>query len=591
VFRTAQLGSSLCNWEHRGVPRHAILATVPFRGTVTSGPGVPTHSTFESAFTHAPIGMALVDVTGQVLRVNDALCRITGHTADQLCSRSLRDLSDPHDIDVDAAQMMELRAGPIQRYQVEKRYQHAWGHPVWVLLSVSLVRDGTGQPLHFIAQVQDISERKQLEGRLEHLVDHDFLTSLFNGRHFEHRLAAELKSAARYGGGGAVLLLDLDHFKAVNDQFGHKAGDDLLKTVSAALRGRIRETDILARLGGDEFGIILPQVDAEQAQVVAEEMVNALRRQTAMLADHRIAVTASVGIALFDGLTDVEILAAADLAMYEAKEAGRDRVAIYRPLADGPPRVSARLAEAERIQRALTQDQFVLYCQPILDLATNKVSQYELLLRLRTDDGTLLSPGAFLYVAERFGTILAIDAWVVQQAIALIATQAQAGRPLTVNVNLSAKSIGDSHLVAVVDRALADTRIDPACLVFELTETAAIGNIDHAKKFMMELMSRGCRFALDDFGSGFGSFYYLKHLPFDYFKVDGDFIRGFGANTTDQLVVEAIVGIARGMGKKTVAEFVTDQAMSDRLRGSGIDYAQGFHIGMPRPIVEAFAQE
>jgi diguanylate cyclase (GGDEF)-like protein/PAS domain S-box-containing protein len=547
-------------------------------------------SAFENAFTHAPIGMALVNMSGRLLRVNDALSRITGYTAEEACARSLCDLSDPRDVDVDAFQLVQLLDGHIQRYQVEKRYRHAWGHSVWVLLSVSLVRDDNDRPLHFIAQLQDISERKELEGHLEHLVDHDFLTGLFNGRHFDQALAHEIRSAARYRSGGAVLLVDLDHFKAVNDQFGHKAGDDLLKTVAAALRGRIRETDVLARLGGDEFGIIVPQVDAEQAELVAEGIVNALGRQTAMLAEHQIPVTASVGVALFDGLTNIEILAAADLAMYEAKEAGRNRFAVYQALSNVRPRVSSRLTEAERIQRALTHNQFELYCQPILDLANNEVSQYELLLRLRTDDGGLLAPSAFLYVAERFGTILAIDSWVVRQAVALIATHANTGRSLTLNVNISAKSIGNPQLVAVIDHALADTGIDPACLVFELTETAAIGNIDHAKTFTTDLRSRGCRFALDDFGSGFGSFYYLKHLPFDYFKIDGDFIRGFGANTIDELVIEAIVGIARGMGKKTVAEFVTDQDMTDRLRRSGIDYAQGFHIGVPRPIVETFGQ-
>ena len=554
------------------------------------GTGALPRSAFENAFTHAPIGMAFVDLAGRLLRVNDALCRITGYTAEQMCTLSLRDLSDPHDADVDANQNLELLEGRVQAYQIERRYQHAWGHSVWVLLSVSLVRDEEGRPVHLIAQVQDIAARKELEGRLEDLVDHDFLTTLFNGRRFEQALAQEVKSAARYGGGGAMLLLDLDHFKVVNDQFGHKAGDDLLKTVAAALRGRIRETDVLARLGGDEFGIILPQVDAGQAEVVADGIVKALRRQTAMLAEHQIRVTGSVGVALFDGFTNIEIMAAADLAMYEAKEAGRDRFALYRPRSDGQPRASLRLAAAEGIQRALTQDQLELLCQPILDLATNEVSQYELLLRLRTDEGRLLPPSAFLYIAERFGSIVAIDSWVVQQAVTLIAAQADAGRSLTLHVNISAKSIGEAQLVAVVDRALTDARIDPACLVFELTETAAIGNIDQAKTFMTELRSRGCGFALDDFGSGFGSFYYLKHLPFDYFKIDGDFIRGFGANTIDQLVVEAIVGIARGMGKKTVAEFVTDQDMTDRLRRSGIDYAQGFHIGVPRPIGEAFAQ-
>jgi diguanylate cyclase (GGDEF)-like protein/PAS domain S-box-containing protein len=546
-------------------------------------------SAFESAFTHAPIGMALVAMDGRLLRVNDALCRITGYTSEQLRARAFRDLSYPHDVDVDAPQSLELLEGRAPSYQVEKRYQHAWGHSVWVLLSVSLVRDDEGRPLHLIAQIQDIAERKKLEGRLEQLVDHDYLTAIFNGRRFEEALAQETKSAARYGGGGAVVLIDLDHFKAVNDRFGHKAGDDLLKAVAATLRERIRETDVLGRLGGDEFGIILPHVNAEQAAVVVEGIVKALRRHTATMADLQIPITASVGVALFDGLTNMELLAAADLAMYEAKEAGRNRFAFYRPSADGRPRPSSRLAEAERIQRALTHNQLELYCQPILDLANNRVSQYELLLRLRTDGGRLLPPSAFLYVAERFGTILAIDSWVVEQAVALVAAQARAGRSVTVHVNISAKSIGNPQLLAAIDRALG-SRIDPACLVFELTETAAIGDLERAKRFTTELRSRGCLLALDDFGAGFGSFYYLKHLPFDYFKIDGDFIRGFGANTIDQLVVEAIVGIARGMGKKTVAEFVTDQDMTDRLRRSGIDFAQGFHIGEPRPIAEAFPQ-
>jgi EAL domain-containing protein (putative c-di-GMP-specific phosphodiesterase class I) len=236
-------------------------------------------------------------------------------------------------------------------------------------------------------------------------------------------------------------------------------------------------------------------------------------------------------------------------------------------------------------------DRLELYCQPILNLANDEVSQYELLIRLRTDDGQLLPPSAFLYVAERFGTIVSIDSWVVQQAVALIAAEARAGRSLTLNLNISARSVGNAQLVTAIDRALEDSRIDPSRLVFEITETAAIGNIELAKKFTTDLRSRGCRFALDDFGVGFGSFYYLKHLPFDYFKIDGDFIRGFGANTVDQLVVEAIVGIARGMGKKTVAEFVTDQDMVERLRSSGIDYAQGFHVGVPRSIAEVFTQQ
>jgi diguanylate cyclase (GGDEF)-like protein/PAS domain S-box-containing protein len=548
------------------------------------------HSAFENAFTHAPIGMALVNMDGTLQRVNDALCRITGYTAGEMCAGRFRDLSDPADVDVDQLQLDELLDGRIQTYQIEKRYRHASGHPVWVLLNVSLIRDDEGEPSHLIAQVQDITARKTLEEHLEHLVDHDSLTTLFNGRRFEQELDREMRSASRYGGGGAVLLLDLDHFKEVNDRFGHRTGDDLLKGVAAALRSRIRETDIIARLGGDEFGIILPQVDMAQAEAAADGIVKTLRGQTAMLAGQQLPVTASVGIALFDDLTGPELLAAADLAMYAAKEAGRNQFALYHAVAGAVARPSSRLPEAERIRRALSHDQLVLHCQPILHLATNVISQYELLVRLRTDEGELLPPSAFLYVAERFGTIVAIDCWVVRQAVALIASEARAGRSLTLNLNMSAKSIADPRLLAVIDQALTESGIDPSRLVFELTETAAIGNIEHAKSFTTGLRVRGCRFALDDFGTGFGSFYYLKNLPFDYFKIDGDFIRGFGTNTTDQLVVEAIVGIAKGMGKETVAEFVTGEEMLNRLRQSGVDFAQGFHVGVPLPIEETFAE-
>jgi diguanylate cyclase (GGDEF)-like protein/PAS domain S-box-containing protein len=302
-------------------------------------------SAFESAFTYAPIGMALVDMAGRLLRANDALCRITGYTSVEMRLRAFQDLADPHDVSLDSLEMAKLLDGRIQSYQVEDRYRHAAGHLVWVLLSVSVVRDDAGRPLYLIVQAQDISERKDLEGRLEHLVDHDYLTALFNRRYFEQALTRETRSVARYGGGGAVLLLDLDHFKAVNDRFGHHAGDELLKAAARALRGRIRETDILARLGGDEFGIILPQVDLREAEVVADGIVKALRCQAAMRTP--IPVTASVGVALFDGLRNVEILAAADLAMYQAKKAGRDRFEVFRPQSGA---ASETIAEADRGQ-------------------------------------------------------------------------------------------------------------------------------------------------------------------------------------------------------------------------------------------------
>ena len=311
---------------------------------------------FESAFDNAPIGMALIATDDRWLQVNDALCRITGHTEAALKATTLRAITHPDDIDLDAENLSQLLAGQIPSYQVEKRYQHAWGHYVWVLVTASIVRDEDRGPLYIVTQVQDISERKELSRRLEYFVNHDFLTGLFNRRHFELELARETERVARYGSPGAVLVIDLDNFKDVNDTFGHKAGDDVLKGVAGLLRQRLRHTDVVARLGGDEFAVLLPQTDADHAQTVADEVVKALGRQTAVLADQSIRVTASIGVTLFDGLTDIEVLAYADRAMYEAKEGGRNRVAMYRPVPAGKERGSTRLIEAERIRRALEED-------------------------------------------------------------------------------------------------------------------------------------------------------------------------------------------------------------------------------------------
>ena len=539
---------------------------------------------FRSAFTGAPIGMALVDMEGRLLQVNDALCRIIGLTQEGLTATTLDAITHPEDLDRDARSFCDLLGGKIPNYQVEKRYRHAWGHYLWVLLSVSLVRDPRGAPLHLVAQVQDISERKQLATRLEYLIDHDFLTGLFNRRRFQEELVREVERISRYGARGAVLMIDLDNFKKVNDAFGHKAGDDLLKGVAGALRHRRRQSDVLARVGGDEFAMLLPETNVEQAQVLAESIVKALGRHVVVLGEQTIHITASVGVAPLDGLGAVEVLEFADSAMYQAKEAGRNRVASQRGSGRHTDRVSRR-NEVEQIRTALEENRLLLYCQPILDLKRNEVRQYELLLRLRSDAcAEPLSPNSFLYVAERFNLIQEIDCWVACKGIDLIAEYRRAGRRLTLHVNLSGKSIGDPRVAALIEDAISGAGIDPACLIFELTETTAITNIEDARAFAHRLKGRGCQFALDDFGAGFGSFYYLKRLPFDYFKIDGDFIQGIAASPMDQLVVGAIVGIARGMGKKTIAEFVPDEDARRLLEKSGVDYAQGYHVGRPGPL-------
>jgi len=279
------------------------------------------------------------------------------------------------------------------------------------------------------------------------------------------------------------------------------------------------------------------------------------------------------------------VLVEADLAMYDAKEAGRDRYAIAEGgVADGP--LGARISWADLIRDALAEDRFVLHAQPIVDVGSGRIGQYELLLRMVDRDGELVAPGAFLSVAERFDLIGEIDRWVVRRAIAMLAEATAAGHDITVEVNLSGRSTGDPELLALIERELRDSGVDPSRLIFEITETTAVANIPAAQHFSARLADLGCRFALDDFGAGFGSFYYLKHLPFDYLKIDGEFVRQCAENRTDQLVIQAVVDIARGLGKRTVAEQAGDDATLALLRRMGVDQAQGYFLGRPAPLDE-----
>jgi diguanylate cyclase (GGDEF)-like protein/PAS domain S-box-containing protein len=540
---------------------------------------------FENAFGTAPIGMALIDMEGRWLQVNQALYRITGHTEDSLRRLSLREMTHADDLDIDARDRRRLLSGRISSYQVEKRCRHALGHYVWGLLTVSLVRDEQGEALYFITQLQDISEQRQLAGRLKYLADHDSLTGLYNRRRFEQALAHEAERIARYGTRAAVLLIDLDHFKSVNDSFGHQVGDDVLKRVAASLRQRLRQADVLARIGGDEFAVLLAQTEADRAEVVAADIVKTLRRQTAVLADVSIRITASVGVSMFGGLPPTEVLACADLAMYEAKEAGRNRMAVYRPQEGHRPKTSARFGGVERIRLALGEDRLRLDGQPILDLETGQVSSYELLLRLPDDcQGASLPPHALLYAAQSVDLMRAIDAWVVGKAIGLLADHARAGQRLRLNVNLSSASVRDPNLADLAEEALTESGVDPSLLTFEIAETTVVANLEPVKTLVRRLGSR-CRFAVDDFGGGPGSFFMLREVAFDCLKIDGALIRGL-QGSVNRLVLQAVCDLARALGTKTVAQLLDDPDAVQLARQIGIDLAQGGAVGPPRPIAE-----
>jgi diguanylate cyclase (GGDEF)-like protein/PAS domain S-box-containing protein len=543
---------------------------------------------FRTAFEEAPVGMALAHLDGKLVQVNHALSEITGRSREQLEATTLGSITHPDDYGRDREEMQRLIAGETSHYRAERRYLHASGDFVPVDLSVAVIRDAAGEARHFLAQVHDITERKRFEGQLQHLADHDALTGMFNRRRFEDELERELATAARYEISGAVLAIDLDHFKYVNDSLGHSVGDDLIGRVSTIFRARLRDTDIIARLGGDEFAVILPGTDELEAVTIAEGLLGAVREEGRLdaTAGGPKRVTASIGVTLFGepSQTREGVLVESDIAMYDAKEAGRDRVKVYDRRQNQQERMHAGMTWVDRIRDALEEDRLVLYAQPILALNADVIPRYELLIRMLGEDGDVIPPGTFLDIAERFGLIQTIDRWVLHQAVELLAAQKQAGRSIELAINVSAKSVMDPELPALVTSELEAAGIDGKGLCFEVTETAAIVNVERAKNFARTLSELGCEFALDDFGAGFASFYYLKHMVFDYVKIDGDFIHNLPESHINQLVVQSVVAIARGLGKRTIAEFVGDEETLDLLKSYGVDYAQGFHVGKPQPL-------
>ena len=555
---------------------------------------------FRRAFEDAPVGMAIMDPRGRFVQANDALLAMTGYTRAQLTSMSIAELSHPDHHDEGLGKGRQLLGGEVPSYEIQARLLASDGDVVWVDCNVSLARDARGAPRHLIAHVVDVTDRRKQAPELEHLATHDPLTGLLNRRAFEAELDQHAAESARYGAAGALLVLDIDHFKYVNDSHGHSVGDALIARVAAALRGRVRSSDVLARLGGDEFAVLLPRADEAEARTVGEALRQAVRtanvaagtaadsESLSMSWAHR--VTTSLGVALFEsfrGHGAADVLAAADLAMYAAKEAGRDRLVVHHPSDRDQQRMQARVRWLNRIRNAVEHERLALWAQPIHDLATGAANRYELLLRMIGEDGEVVAPDDFLGVAERFGMMPEIDRWVAVQAITLLQKQHAAGNDVTVEVNVSGRSMGDADLLAAVERELARQPVPAGRLVFEVTETAAVADMEEAQRFAARLSELGCSFALDDFGAGFGSFYYAKHLPFDYLKIDGEFVRNCRTSRVDQVVIDSVVELARGLGKRTVAEFVQDEESVQLLRASGVDFGQGYYLGRPRPVADA----
>ncbi len=419
-------------------------------------------------------------MNGRFEAVNQALCNLMGYTSEQLCASDFVSITHHDDVEPGIGALESMVSGLTDVYRTEKRLLHADGHDIWVTLSTTVVRDDD-RPLYFLSHFLDITDRKQFESRLQHLADHDPLTGMANRHSFEATLNRHVSTVARHGHAGALLVLDLDHFKQINDTLGHSAGDELIASLASVVRRRLRPTDVIGRLGGDEFAVMLPYSSRDHAEHVASNLLDAIRAEVTVLRGaHQRKVTTSIGIAMFDdpNLTGAEILINADLAMYDAKEAGRDRYAVHET-AETRPTTRARLAWVDRITHALDHDRFILYAQPIMHLATRKIARHELLLRMIAEDGTIISPATFLSVAEKFGLISRIDRWVVDHAITALA--AHPDHELAFEINLSGVSMGDNDLLTFIEQRLAESPgIKPSQLTFEVTETAAVANLGDA---------------------------------------------------------------------------------------------------------------
>ncbi len=453
-------------------------------------------------------------------------------------------------------------------------------------ISAAPIHDRDGTVIGVVLICRDVTEIHRITLQLSYQASHDSMTGLINRREFERRLERVL-STAKMEESHALLYLDLDQFKIVNDTCGHVAGDELLRQVSSILAREVRKRDTLARLGGDEFGVLLEQCPRDQALGIAHQMRLAIQNFCFFWEDRSFRIGVSIGLVpIKPGIdTLASVFQTADSACYAAKELGRNRVHVYQT---GDLELAQRHGEMQwipRIQEALAENNFTLYFQPIIPMDSKDGVHYEVLLRMLNRNGDLMLPSVFIPVAERYNQMQAIDRWVVQHAFEALGDPAIVPATIGLAINLSGQSLSDPRFLEFVEQQIVSKTIQMERICFEITETAAIGNLIHAQRFFSALKPRGCRFALDDFGSGLSSFAYLKTLPVDFLKIDGSFVKDMANDPIDFAMVEAIHRIGHVMGIETIAEFVESEAIFGLLKTIGVNYAQGHCLAVPKPLV------
>ncbi|HYL05702.1 MAG TPA: EAL domain-containing protein [Thermoanaerobaculia bacterium] len=483
-----------------------------------------------------------------------------------------------------------LEAGAIVRSAGHALLLSANGQEYSVHHSAAPIRDAAGRAQGVVLVFKDVTELRDLEREMTYLASHDPLTGLLNRREFERRLERAVRSARLEERDHALLYLDLDEFKVINDTCGHLVGDEMLKQVTSLLRTGVRRSDALARLGGDEFGVLLEDCPAPKARQTAEELRRILRSFRFSFREQVFEVGASIGLVPIGPASGdlAQLLSAADAACYVAKDRGRNRVHEYEPDDTGVAQHYGEMRWIQRINSALEERRFRLYYQtiePVAGGAAEPGGFCEILVRMLDRDGQVIEPAAFVAAAERYHLIGTLDRWVVQTAFGAVAEAQRTGSQTLFAINVSGQSLADETFLPFVLEQLYSRAIDGRRICFEITETAAMSRLGSALRFLSTLREQGCRFALDDFGGGLSSFAYLRNLPVDFLKIDGGLVQDMASDPVKRAMVESINRIGHVMGLRTIAEWVETKKVLDVLREAGVDYAQGFWFSRTEPLI------
>jgi diguanylate cyclase (GGDEF)-like protein/PAS domain S-box-containing protein len=527
---------------------------------------------------------------GKILYVNAMAGTLFDLNADNIGEYTFSSLFNKSD---SSLEFLQLLASSEQIYGHELLLKAQEEDSVWISINAKTILLQGEQVV--CCALQDISEAHELSSQLSYQAAYDALTGLVNRREFEYRLQRVIRTAEQERSENAMCFLDLDQFKVINDTCGHIAGDELLRQVAQLLQNNIRKRDTLARLGGDEFAVLLEICSLDQAMRVANSIRETIQDYRFIWENNSFNIGVSIGLVPINCENEniTEVMKRADAACYEAKEQGRNRVHVYHP---GDEEISYRHGEMQwvaRITSALEQNRLQLWAQKIIPIKeTRRGEHYELLLRMIDSDGDIILPSIFLPAAERYNLISRLDRWVVATALTWFKKHPGKYRKLWLcSINLSGQSLGDEAFLNEITGYFNRLGIAPDRFCFEVTETAAIANLNHATRFIKSLAKLGCRFALDDFGSGLSSYAYLKNLPVDFIKIDGMFIKDLLVNPMHTALVKSINDVGHAMGKKTIAEYVENDAILEELEDMGVDYAQGFGIEKPVLLIDGATAE